>query len=78
MKCEIRKIKIWIISIFLGQEHNFDRHDVDAADMLTSPYDFNSIMHYGKYSFAMDGKCAFLYLLMLFKISLMSPCHGKT
>ena len=53
----------WIIlaihltfSFSLGSQHNFNRETKTGADMLGEPYDFNSIMHYGKYSFALDGK----------------------
>ena len=42
--------------VLLGEIHNFNKYGYSVADVLEAPYDFGSIMHYGKYSFALDGK----------------------
>jgi meprin B len=36
-------------------EHNFNKYKRDAIDVLDTNYDYNSIMHYGKYAFSKNG-----------------------
>ena len=46
-----------------GKQHNFEKQSEMRASTLGEPYDINSIMHYGKHAFALDGKFKFLYLI---------------
>ncbi len=39
-------------STYLGMKHNFMKRNEWEIDSLGSPYDYNSIMHYGKRYFA--------------------------
>ena len=43
-------------SLHAENVHNFERKDETQVDTLSTKYDFKSIMHYGKYSFAINGK----------------------
>uniref|UniRef100_A0A914XMU1 Metalloendopeptidase n=1 Tax=Plectus sambesii TaxID=2011161 RepID=A0A914XMU1_9BILA len=38
-----------------GQQHNFDKYNLDLIDHLGQPYDYNSIMHYGNTAFSKSG-----------------------
>ena len=42
-----------------GMQHNFEKQSEMRASTLGEPYDINSIMHYGKHAFALDGKFKF-------------------
>ncbi|KAK3730520.1 hypothetical protein QZH41_005735 [Actinostola sp. cb2023] len=44
-----------IVETNLGQEYNFERHDIGSVDSLGLPYDYESIMHYGKKTFTRNG-----------------------
>lgn len=44
-------VKILYGNIVKGHEHNFRKHSYGRIDSLGTPYDYNSIMHYGKKSF---------------------------
>ncbi|KAF2357093.1 Peptidase M12A [Trinorchestia longiramus] len=39
-----------------GMEHNFKKYEWNFISNLSMPYDLDSIMHYGHYSFSMDHK----------------------
>lgn len=45
-------VKINFANITPGKEHNFNQHISDGDDH--GPYDYGSIMHYGKYDFSID------------------------
>jgi len=50
---------IWYFNYFSripDQEFNFEKQEEDKANTLNIQYDFDSVMHYGKYAFAQDGK----------------------
>merc|ERR1712048_166201 len=49
-------VEIFWENIQPGQEHNFIKYKNNEVDVLGAPYDYSSIMHYGKYSFALDAK----------------------
>ena len=49
-----RYIKILWQNITSGREHNFNQHVSDGDDI--GPYDYGSIMHYGRYAFSKNGK----------------------
>lgn len=36
--------------------YNFNKYPHANIDMLNKPYDYDSIMHYGKYGFSINGK----------------------
>ncbi|CAF1648480.1 unnamed protein product [Adineta ricciae] len=38
-----------------GEEHNFEKYTNSYVDTLGTPYDYLSIMHYGKYDFSSNG-----------------------
>jgi meprin B len=40
----------------LGKEHNFNKYSHGQIDTLKAPYDFQSLMHYGKHSFSKNGE----------------------
>ncbi|XP_004424499.1 PREDICTED: meprin A subunit alpha [Ceratotherium simum simum] len=44
-------VNIWWDEIISGYEHNFDTYDDDIITDLNTPYDYQSVMHYGPYSF---------------------------
>ncbi|XP_058409930.1 meprin A subunit alpha [Diceros bicornis minor] len=44
-------VNIWWDEIISGYEHNFDTYDDDIITDLNTPYDYESVMHYGPYSF---------------------------
>lgn len=39
-----------------GEAHNFNKYDRGRVDTLQVPYDYDSIMHYGKDGFSKNGK----------------------
>lgn len=41
--------------VILGKEDNFLKYDTTRADTLNTPYDYGSIMHYGKAYFSKNG-----------------------
>ena len=41
---------------FSEEEHNFNKYSHSDIDLLKIPYDFDSIMHYGRKSFSKNGK----------------------
>nr|XP_006626070.1 PREDICTED: meprin A subunit alpha [Lepisosteus oculatus] len=44
-------INIWWNEVLPGMEHNFVKYDDSFITDLNTPYDYESIMHYGAYSF---------------------------
>lgn len=36
----------------LGEEHNFDKHNLSDADTLSTSYDYESVMHYARDAFS--------------------------
>ena len=42
--------------LFLGKEHNFNKYNTHEIDYLNEVYDMDSIMHYGKTSFSINGE----------------------
>jgi astacin len=48
------KIKVNWQNIQAGKEHNFNQHISDGDDV--GPYDYGSIMHYGRYAFSKNGQ----------------------
>ncbi|XP_015743316.1 meprin A subunit alpha [Python bivittatus] len=44
-------VKIWWNEIIEGQAYNFDKYDDTFITDLNTPYDYESVMHYGPYSF---------------------------
>ncbi|MEM9577353.1 MAG: Dot/Icm T4SS effector Zinc-dependent metalloprotease LegP [Pseudomonadota bacterium] len=47
------KVQINWQNIQAGKEHNFNQHIADGDDV--GPYDYGSIMHYGRYAFSKNG-----------------------
>jgi len=49
---------IWLIYIFIlkGKQNNFIKYDHGKLDKLGLPYDYDSIMHYDRYLYSVDGK----------------------
>lgn len=43
-------------NIITEEEHNFNKYSHSDIDLLKIPYDFDSIMHYGRKSFSKNGK----------------------
>lgn len=48
------KVRINWQNITAGKEHNFNQHISDGDDI--GPYDYNSIMHYGRFAFSKNGQ----------------------
>uniref|UniRef100_A0A8C6V907 Metalloendopeptidase n=1 Tax=Naja naja TaxID=35670 RepID=A0A8C6V907_NAJNA len=44
-------VKIWWNEIIDGQAYNFDKYDDSFISDLNTPYDYESVLHYGPYSF---------------------------
>ncbi|XP_069344487.1 meprin A subunit alpha [Eulemur rufifrons] len=44
-------VNIWWDEIISGYEHNFDTYNDSFITDLNTPYDYESVMHYGPYSF---------------------------
>uniref|UniRef100_A0A8D2L7K3 Metalloendopeptidase n=1 Tax=Varanus komodoensis TaxID=61221 RepID=A0A8D2L7K3_VARKO len=44
-------VNIWWEQIIDGQAYNFNKYDDDFITDLNTPYDYESVMHYGPYSF---------------------------
>ncbi|NP_001087439.1 MGC86332 protein precursor [Xenopus laevis] len=44
-------VKIWWDEITSGLEHNFNKYENDFITDLNTPYDYESVMHYGPLSF---------------------------
>ena len=49
-------ITIQWANIQKGKEHNFDKYEANFISNFGILYDYNSIMHYGKYAFSSNGK----------------------
>ena len=45
-----------LLKSILEEDHNFNRYSRRDIDLLKIPYDFDSIMHYGRKSFSKNGK----------------------
>ncbi|KAJ6659623.1 hypothetical protein lerEdw1_018592 [Lerista edwardsae] len=45
-------IKIWWDQVLPAEKHNFKKHDASHVTDLNTPYDYESIMHYGSFSFS--------------------------
>lgn len=39
-----------------GTEHNFNKYDKDFVSDFGITYDYNSVMHYSKFGFSIDGE----------------------
>ena len=39
-----------------GNRHNFNKYTTSQINSLNVPYDYGSIMHYGRRSFSNNGK----------------------
>ncbi|XP_066478326.1 meprin A subunit alpha-like [Tiliqua scincoides] len=48
-------VKIWWDEIIEGQAYNFNKYDDSFISDLNTPYDYESIMHYGPYSFNINS-----------------------
>ncbi|UJR12794.1 hypothetical protein I4U23_016967, partial [Adineta vaga] len=48
-------VRVNFSNIRAGQEHNFEKYKNSYVDTLGTPYDYLSIMHYGKYDFSSNG-----------------------
>lgn len=48
------RIKVNWQNIKSGKEHNFNQHIADGDDV--GPYDYGSIMHYGRFAFSKNGQ----------------------
>ncbi|KAL8173174.1 UNVERIFIED_CONTAM: hypothetical protein K2H54_041550 [Gekko kuhli] len=44
-------VNIWWDEVIEGQTHNFNKYDDTFITDLNTPYDYESVMHYGPYSF---------------------------
>ncbi|KAM6964983.1 meprin A subunit alpha-like [Aplochiton taeniatus] len=49
-------VEIWWDQVLPGMEHNFDKYSYDLIMDQNTPYDYESIMHYGPYSFNKDPR----------------------
>lgn len=46
-----------IMMMIIGERNiNFQRHPAEKTENLGVPYDYESIMHYGKKAFSINGK----------------------
>uniref|UniRef100_A0A6J0UD92 Metalloendopeptidase n=1 Tax=Pogona vitticeps TaxID=103695 RepID=A0A6J0UD92_9SAUR len=48
-------VNIWWEEIIPGQEHNFNKYNDSIISDLNTPYDYESVMHYGPYSFNINS-----------------------
>ncbi|CAF4175183.1 unnamed protein product [Adineta steineri] len=48
-------VKVIYDTIIPGLEHNFDKYNDSEVDTLNTPYDYGSIMHYGRNYFSING-----------------------
>ncbi|KAJ8397659.1 hypothetical protein AAFF_G00436580 [Aldrovandia affinis] len=49
-------VDIWFDQVLPGFEHNFGKYDDSFITDQNTPYDYESIMHYGPYSFNKDSR----------------------
>uniref|UniRef100_A0AAZ3R447 Metalloendopeptidase n=1 Tax=Oncorhynchus tshawytscha TaxID=74940 RepID=A0AAZ3R447_ONCTS len=49
-------VDIWWDQVLPGMDHNFDKYADDFITDQNTPYDYESIMHYGPYSFNKDPR----------------------
>ncbi|KAI1897590.1 hypothetical protein AGOR_G00084830 [Albula goreensis] len=49
-------VDIWLDQVLPGFEHSFDKYDDSFITDQNTPYDYESIMHYGPYSFNKDPR----------------------
>ena len=55
LRCFIYTALTLIFLTTAGKEHNFDKKiEGETIDHLGTPYDYDSVMHYGQYGFAID------------------------
>ena len=47
---------ISLLKSISDEDHNFNKYSHRDIDLLKIPYDFDSIMHYGRKSFSKNGK----------------------
>jgi hypothetical protein len=53
-------VRFQIVSYLQGKEHNFEKYSHGQIDTLGSAYDYDSIMHYGRYGFSANGQATLL------------------
>ena len=52
----VKSFQFLFLFDFLGKEHNFNKYKLHQIDYLNEVYDTDSIMHYGKTSFSINGQ----------------------
>ena len=50
------------IPLFKGKESNFNKYNHGVINTQETPYDINSIMHYGSKAFSKNGKVTIKYI----------------
>ena len=50
------KFCLILLKLILDEDYNFNKYSHHDIDLLKIPYDFDSIMHYGRRSFSKNGK----------------------
>ena len=50
------EVKPCIVILSTGQKENFNKYKNKDVDYLSTQYDYDSIMHYGKLAFSKNGQ----------------------